>query len=92
MVAEHLCSAMSTDSPPELPAPLRTVSDFVGDHPNTEMHGFGLVMIAIMAVLLIPLLPIFAVIWLVSKGIDVVRRTVSDDESEELGRGRRPAA
>ena len=83
---------MSTDSPPELPAPLRTVSDFVGDHPNTEMHGFGLVMIAIMAVLLIPLLPIFAVIWLVSKGIDVVRRTVSDDESEELGRGRRPAA
>jgi hypothetical protein len=81
---------MSTDSAPKLPAPLRTVSDFVGDHPNTEMHGFGLLMIALMAVLLLPLLPIFAVVWLVSKGIDAVRRTVGGDDDERPGR--RPAA
>lgn len=83
---------MSTDSTPELSEPRRTVSDFVGDRFDGEMHGFGLVMVAIMAVLLIPLLPIFAVIWLVSKAVDVARRTGGGDEAKEPRQGRRPAA
>ena len=89
MSAERLRGGMSTDSTPQLPEPLRTVSESVGDRFDAEMHGFGLVMIAIMAVLLIPLLPIFAVIWLASKGVDAVRRTVGGGDE---GPGRRPAA
>ncbi|MFC7229418.1 hypothetical protein N0B31_18610 [Salinirubellus salinus] len=81
----------STGSTPKLPEPLRTVSESAGMRPDNEMHGFGLLMAGLMLVLLIPLLPIFAVIWLVSKGVAVVRRTVSD-ESDEPRRGRRPAA
>jgi len=82
---------MSTDSTPKLPEPLRTVSESTGDRPDTEMHTFGLLMAAIMLVLMIPLLPIIAVIWLVSTGIDVARRTVGGG-GDEPRRGRRPVA
>jgi len=85
-------SSDSTDSTPKLPEPLRTVSESAGMRPDNEMHGFGLLMAGIMLVLLIPLLPVFAVIWLVSKAIDVVQRTVGGDEADEPRRGRRPAA
>jgi hypothetical protein len=75
---------MSTDTE-QLPEPIRTVSDTLGHHPNVEMHGFGLAMVAIMAILFLPLLPFVAAGWLVWRAYVVVRRTVSGDDPVRPG-------
>jgi hypothetical protein len=44
---------MSTDATPELPEPVRTVSNFMRDRFDGEMHAFGLLMLAVTTVLLL---------------------------------------
>lgn len=46
---------------------LRTVTPLAQGHPNQEMDVIGWGMFILMAVVLLPLLPVFVVIWLVSK-------------------------
>ncbi|WP_276259955.1 DUF7535 family protein [Haloglomus litoreum] len=72
-------------SPEQLPEPPRTVSETLGRHLNVEMHGFGLLMVAIMAILALPLLPFVAVGWLLWRAYVIVRRTVGGSEPVRPG-------
>ena len=48
---------------------LRTVTPLTGEHPNQQMDVIGWIVFAVMAVVLLPLLPVFLVVWIVSKAI-----------------------
>jgi hypothetical protein len=73
---------MSTE---QRPKPPRTVSDTLGRHLNVEMHGIGLAMVAVMAILVVPLLPFVVVGWLLWRGYVVVRRTVGGSDPVRPG-------
>jgi energy-converting hydrogenase Eha subunit E len=73
---------MSTEQRRE---PNSTVSETLGRHLNVEMHGIGLLMVAIMAILVVPLLPFLAVGWLLWRTYVLVRRAVAGDEPVRPG-------
>jgi len=50
-----------------LPEPLRTVTPPSGTHPDAEMDAIGWAMLVGLVVILTPLIPIIAVIWLIAK-------------------------
>ena len=50
-----------------LPDPLRTVTAPSGTHPDPEMGVFGWLIFLGLLVILTPILPILAVIWLIAK-------------------------
>jgi uncharacterized membrane protein len=60
---------------------------------DNEMHAIGMLYAAILAILMVPLLPFVAVVWLVLRLVDGIRSLAGPaDEPSELGRGRPPAA
>jgi len=50
-----------------LPEPLRTVTPPSGTHPDAAMNAIGWLILAGLLVLLLPVLPVLALIWLFSK-------------------------
>ena len=48
---------------------LRTVTPLAQGHPNQQMDVIGWGMFILMGIVLLPLLPVFVIIWLVSKVI-----------------------
>ncbi|WP_439028286.1 DUF7535 family protein [Haloarchaeobius sp. DT45] len=52
---------------------LRTVTKLPGGHPNEEMSAIGLIMFGLLFVILLPILPVIALVWLVSKALESVR-------------------
>jgi len=54
--------------------PLRTVTPSWLGGPNIEMDIFGWLIFLILLVVLLPVLPFVALLWLVSKTIDFLQR------------------
>ncbi|WP_435320179.1 DUF7535 family protein [Haloarchaeobius sp. TZWSO28] len=52
---------------------LRTVTDLPRGHPNEEMSLVGLVMFGLLLVIMLPILPVIALVWLVGKALESVR-------------------
>jgi hypothetical protein len=46
---------------------LRTVTPLTGSSPNQQMDAIGWLIFIGMAIVLLPLLPVFVAVWLVSK-------------------------
>jgi hypothetical protein len=61
-----------SDADSRLPKPLRTVTPPSGTHPNESMDVIGWLMFLGLLVLLTPLIPFLAVIWLLSKASDAL--------------------
>jgi hypothetical protein len=77
---------MSTESVPE---PVRSISEDLGRHPNTQMHGIGIGVFAVMGVVVLPFLPLLAGGWLVLRAGRAVRRTISGVDPAGPGDGLR---
>jgi len=58
-----------------LPEPLRTVTPPSGTHPDAEMDAIGWLMFIGLLVVLTPLIPILAVIWLIAKLQESLRQS-----------------
>ena len=58
-----------------LPEPLRTVTPPSGTHPNEGMDAIGWAMFIGLVVILTPLIPIIAIIWLIAKFQDALRQS-----------------
>ncbi|MCT9095128.1 hypothetical protein [Haloarchaeobius sp. HME9146] len=52
---------------------LRTVTKLPGGHPNEQMSAVGLVMFGLLLVIMLPILPVIALVWLVGKVLESVR-------------------
>ena len=70
-----------SDTPATAGAPpakkaLRTVTPGSTTHPNAEMDFIGWAIFLGLLVLVLPLLPFVAAIWLVSKAVEFVQRQV----------------
>jgi hypothetical protein len=74
----------NTPTTPESRRPVTPVR-VVRDRTNVEMHGFGLLMAAILLVVVLPLLPFLAVGWLLWRASVLVRRSVSGNEPGRPG-------
>ena len=57
-----------------LPEPLRTVTPPSRTHPDESMDAIGWAMFLGLVVVLTPLIPIIAVIWLIAKVQDALRQ------------------
>ena len=80
MLSARVVDGMSnTPTTPEARRPVTPVR-VVRDRTNVEMHGFGLLMAAILLVVVLPLLPFLAVGWLLWRASVLVRRSVSGNE------------
>jgi len=55
-----------------LPEPLRTVTPPSGTHPDAEMDAIGWAVFVGLLIVLTPLIPIIAVIWLIAKAQDAL--------------------
>lgn len=77
---------MSTDAVPE---PIRSISEDLGSPFNAQMHGIGLGVFAIMAIVVLPLLPLLAVGWLVSRAGSAARRAMFGPDPAGPGDGLR---
>ena len=60
---------------------VRTGSPPYRGKPNAEMHTIGLVYVALLAILFVPLLPFVAVAWVAWRLAGVVRSFVGEDET-----------
>lgn len=69
---------------------LRTVGEWRGPRPDREMDAIGLGIAAIMLVVVIPLLPFVALIWLLTSGAALLRRAITGDDTDEAGDRRDP--
>jgi hypothetical protein len=60
----------------------RSVGPQFRDRPDAEMDSIGWTMFLLLVVLLVPLLPFLVIVWVVTKGLDVLTG-LSGDESDE---------
>jgi hypothetical protein len=88
----------SNDAENERPI-LRSVGEWRGPRPDSEMDAIGLGIAAIMLIVVLPLLPFVALIWLLTSGAALLRRAITGDDEPATdstdsgpgGRGRRGA-
>jgi hypothetical protein len=77
---------MSTEAAPE---PVRSISEDLGRTFNAQMHGIGVGMFVVMGTVAIPLLPLLALGWLVSRAGSAVRQAMSGSDPAGPGDGLR---
>jgi len=84
MSSENEITSRSED-PSTLREAVRTVSPGYRGRFDAEMHTIGLLYVAILAILFVPLLPFVALFWVVWRVGRAVRSFVGDGEGAESG-------
>ena len=80
MSSESEIAEQSAD-PSTLRKTIRTVSPGYRSRPDSEMNAIGLGYAAILAILLLPLLPFVVLVWLLSRIAAAVRASVGEEET-----------
>lgn len=75
-------STESTKGSSPLRKTIRTVSPGYHSRPDSEMNAIGLGYAAILAILLLPLVPFVVLVWLVSRIAAAIRASVGGEETE----------
>lgn len=68
-----------SETSPALPKAIRTVSPGYRSRPDSEMNAIGLGYAALLAILLLPLLPFLVLVWLVSRIVSAIRASVGEE-------------
>lgn len=74
-------SQNQSDDPSALREAIRTVTPATGGRPNVEMDLIGWSVFLGLVVLLVPLLPFIAIVWLISKLAERGERRLSSEEN-----------